>query len=109
MLKSILRVLTALVAVGAFVFAFSPPAGAVSPSQDACHTVNNNAPIGNCGPFDTTGNDTTTTTAGSGTTSSTGTSSTSSTGTSSTSSSSATDTDSSSSGSDTTGTDDTTT
>jgi hypothetical protein len=51
MLKSVLRVLTALVAVGAFVFAFSPPAGAASPSQDACHTVNNNAPSGNCGPF----------------------------------------------------------
>jgi hypothetical protein len=51
MLKSILRVLTALVAVGAFVFAFSPPTGAVSPSQDACHAVNNASPAGNCGPF----------------------------------------------------------
>jgi hypothetical protein len=47
------RALLALAAVGALLFGLTGPwsAGAVTPSQDACKTVNNNTPRGDCGPF----------------------------------------------------------
>jgi hypothetical protein len=54
------RVLMALAAAGALLFALLGPwnagasqtdAAAVTASQDACHTVNNNMPKGNCGKF----------------------------------------------------------
>jgi hypothetical protein len=47
------RALVAATATGALLFALASPAPAADtfPSQDACHVVNNNTPVGNCGPF----------------------------------------------------------
>lgn len=47
------RALMAMLAVGALLLAFAVPAGAADtfPAQDACRTVNNSAPSGNCGAF----------------------------------------------------------
>lgn len=50
----LIRALVALLAVGALLMAglLSPASAADTfPGQDACHAVNNNAPLGNCGPF----------------------------------------------------------
>lgn len=40
-----------LALIGALFLGPVSPAGAVTPSQDACHTTNNATPVGNCGPF----------------------------------------------------------
>lgn len=51
-MKSLRRALTASTAVGALVLASGAASAADTfPSQDACHTTDNNTPRGNCGPF----------------------------------------------------------
>lgn len=47
------RALMAMLAVGALLLVLAAPAPAADtfPAQDACHTVNNSAPSGNCGAF----------------------------------------------------------
>jgi hypothetical protein len=37
--------------IGALFLGPASPAGAVTPSPDACHVTNNSAPVGNCGAF----------------------------------------------------------
>lgn len=52
-MKTLIRALMAVLAVGALLLAGTSPASAADtfPSQDACHVTSNASPAGNCGPF----------------------------------------------------------
>lgn len=52
-MKTLIRALMAVLAVGALLLAGTSPASAADtfPSQDACHVMNNSSPSGDCGAF----------------------------------------------------------